>query len=262
MQVMAIGKEDMSAIFDVLDSDGSGDVSYKELVDQLYKFRTPDLRTAIYELTKLHQKVQNLFKYDKEVGQKNHELLVEMMQSGSSAKSVDGNCQDKLNLAKSDLFISTNNAMAANVVQAKDLLAAGVEDHLRHLGEQLQTDMRQLLQDFSEHSRLLTRMDSGTWVPSWRVEQLRPAKWDMSVPHEITWDEQPDPARAEAKSPQDLGLRMPEASLLSEPKFRAPRLSPSIRRRPVELAEPRESFLGFGTCCSSQSKQAIVTITE
>lgn len=79
MTVMSLEKEDMCAIFDVLDDDGSGDVSYKELVKQLFRFRQPDLRTAIFELTRLHQKVQNLAAVTKTSGDENHNSLIALL---------------------------------------------------------------------------------------------------------------------------------------------------------------------------------------
>ena len=64
-----------------LKPDGSGDVSYNELVNQLHRFRSPDMRTAICELTKLHQKVQNLFEFDRLESRRNHTLLLDLLQT-------------------------------------------------------------------------------------------------------------------------------------------------------------------------------------
>lgn len=57
MEVMGLKEEDMGTLFDALDEDGSGDVQYVEFVDQLFKFRNPDIKTVIFELTRLQLKV-------------------------------------------------------------------------------------------------------------------------------------------------------------------------------------------------------------
>lgn len=57
MRHMNLGEEDLSIIFDALDTNCSGSFSYTELVNELYRYRSPDLRTALLELTKLRQKV-------------------------------------------------------------------------------------------------------------------------------------------------------------------------------------------------------------
>lgn len=60
MQVMGIRRGDMDVLFDVLDEDGSGDIKYVEFVDQLFKFRNPDMKTAIFELAKVQLRVDRI----------------------------------------------------------------------------------------------------------------------------------------------------------------------------------------------------------
>lgn len=47
MKVMDVEFTDMSAVFRVLDADKSGDVKYREFVDQLYKMKTKDSNTVL-----------------------------------------------------------------------------------------------------------------------------------------------------------------------------------------------------------------------
>jgi len=47
LQMMDIEKDELKAVFKVLDKDGSGDVDYKEFCDQLHQIRTRDTRTML-----------------------------------------------------------------------------------------------------------------------------------------------------------------------------------------------------------------------
>jgi len=47
MHLMDVSMEDLDAIFGILDKDGSGDVSYDEFVDELYKMKTHDSHTLL-----------------------------------------------------------------------------------------------------------------------------------------------------------------------------------------------------------------------
>jgi len=47
LTVMGLCKADLSMVFEVLDKDGSGDVSYDEFVDELYKLKTHDQHTLL-----------------------------------------------------------------------------------------------------------------------------------------------------------------------------------------------------------------------
>eukprot|EP00928_Gymnodinium_smaydae_P080612 TRINITY_DN6427_c0_g1_i1.p2 TRINITY_DN6427_c0_g1~~TRINITY_DN6427_c0_g1_i1.p2 ORF type:complete len:298 (+),score=78.87 TRINITY_DN6427_c0_g1_i1:1338-2231(+) len=47
LRVMDIKRDDLQMVFNILDSDGSGDVEYKEFVDQLHKMKSHDVHTLI-----------------------------------------------------------------------------------------------------------------------------------------------------------------------------------------------------------------------
>merc|ERR1712232_1178965 len=47
LQVMDVKKEDMELIFGILDEDHSGNVTYREFVEQLYKMKSQDMQTML-----------------------------------------------------------------------------------------------------------------------------------------------------------------------------------------------------------------------
>jgi len=207
MEVMSLERADIDAIFDVLDDDGSGDVSYNELVQQLHRFRTPDMRTAITEITKLHQKVQNLFVYDREESQKNHTLLLSLL----NASGLSGGLTEKLSgLQLEKIELVTHNEQpgapeapfdAALRPQQKEekkrerkeeelqraalLPVAGLQQGgdmrlpagFQQAFLQLQGDMRQLLQESAEINRSVLGVRSAFEKHDAR---LSAEKWDVA----------------------------------------------------------------------------------
>merc|ERR1711865_716970 len=47
MRAMDVGKEELTAVFNIMDEDQSGEVDYSEFVDQLYKMRSNDQHTML-----------------------------------------------------------------------------------------------------------------------------------------------------------------------------------------------------------------------
>lgn len=47
LELMDIGREDMALVFEIMDVDGSGDVSYQEFVEQLHRIRTTSNQTLL-----------------------------------------------------------------------------------------------------------------------------------------------------------------------------------------------------------------------
>merc|ERR1712039_156895 len=67
----------MLVLFEVMDEDHSGDVNYKEFVDQLHRLRSPSTQTVILELCKARQKVQEHFYFHKETHSNSRSNLLE-----------------------------------------------------------------------------------------------------------------------------------------------------------------------------------------
>mmetsp|Transcript_49864 Transcript_49864/g.154019 ORF Transcript_49864/g.154019 Transcript_49864/m.154019 type:complete len:167 (-) Transcript_49864:124-624(-) len=61
MMIMDVGKEDLKVVFEILDSDRSGTVSYTEFVEQLHKMRCHESHTLLvfvkHYVSDVHRKV-------------------------------------------------------------------------------------------------------------------------------------------------------------------------------------------------------------
>lgn len=93
MAVLEVTREEISAVFEVLDADGSGEVDYREFVDRLYALRTCDIRL---QLAQIQQQMSKQYVINQERHQA-HEMKLErqlqMLQSIDS-KLVQLSCRN------------------------------------------------------------------------------------------------------------------------------------------------------------------------
>merc|ERR1711971_840134 len=61
LKLMGVSKEDVEATFSILDSDGSGDVDFREFSDKIYRMKYSDWHAQVsflrYYATQIHEKV-------------------------------------------------------------------------------------------------------------------------------------------------------------------------------------------------------------
>lgn len=288
MQAMNLEHDDMSAIFDVLDDDGSGDVSYKELVKQLFRFRSPDLRTAIFELTRLHQKVQILFKHET---QKNHESLMEVAQATHEHMV---RCSSMPSAASQTLGLAANGeqpgepevtvevvetrapalggdptpvsiAINGDALDSQRSLLEALQERLQQQLADLRGEVRKLVENSEANQKLLINLRSS-------FDGYYPSRWEgigiSSVPN--SHEPSPQVSFREPWPDTSRGLRVHAADLLRQDPEKLPRSrasdpsswtsrcpATSIMIIPEERAPPPKDARRFGGCCTPQPELRI-----
>lgn len=110
LKAMDIRKDDLVAVFSILDDDGSGDVAYKEFVEQLHKMKTDDshtmlvfikhyvvdLRNQVFDEMKIIQtELPGAIKALDEKVTRQLDLILQGMKSNESSTEMIANAADK-----------------------------------------------------------------------------------------------------------------------------------------------------------------------
>mmetsp|Transcript_45683 Transcript_45683/g.85626 ORF Transcript_45683/g.85626 Transcript_45683/m.85626 type:complete len:615 (+) Transcript_45683:70-1914(+) len=163
LHAMDIDREDLEAVFNILDDDGSGDVAYDEFVQQLYKMKTNNSSTMLvfikHYITEVRRNVAM-------------ELDILKDQLAGGIEKLHVQVKEEMQLIKSDMQVHLQEAGVGRAVHRTEndiqKLAKGDKDRLQEavaslteekLGEQIALSLQDLRRKCEADSPLQTAME-------------------------------------------------------------------------------------------------------
>lgn len=170
--VMEVAEEDMVELFELLDEDKSGDLSYEEFHHQLYKMKTLAVKTQLFYVTRYVQHIQRQLD--------NHGCAMDRMTT-SIARLVHATCPDR------DLDIGTVAGSAPPSTASVPIVeCSGAEGDF---DRQQAPDASSEAKPFGTHNE--ERADSEGGVPRQITKSNPSASLTAAAPVQ-TWDAKPN----------------------------------------------------------------------
>jgi len=188
MDLVDIRKEELGAVYKMLDSDGSGDVSYTEFCEQLHHMRTGDMRTmvsfmklsivevrdGVKELAENYRRLSEKFSHERTAAVRQHSELLESIDCRLNQLSMPGSCPHEMVGSP----LGTSNDIAALPLSADRIKKrmGGLSQQARELADMQRSILRRAEQQaltMGQHASMLHAMQDSVGEREERAFQMK-----------------------------------------------------------------------------------------